>query len=82
MGRSIFPFVSMSFPVDMLGTESPFLKETACFISEKENHGIEEYLITSSLPVFFEKDNPVLFFTLVISFLLCFSYLSIFLFKF
>ena len=67
MGRSIFPFVSMSFPVDMRGTESPFLKETACFISEKENHGIEEYLITSSLPVFFEKDNPVLFFTIVLS---------------
>ena len=61
-GKKHFPIC-----VDMRGTESPFLKETACFISEKENHGIEEYLITSSLPVFFEKDNPVLFFTLVIS---------------
>ena len=66
-GKKHFPICVDGFPVDMRGTESPFLKEIACFISEKENHGIEEYLITSSLPVFFEKDNPVLFFTLVIS---------------
>jgi len=36
------PFSNDSFPVVNLGTESPFLKEDACFISENENQGNAE----------------------------------------
>ena len=60
-GKKHFPICVDEFSCRYARNRVSVLERNSVF------HFGEEYLITSSLPVFFEKDNPVLFFTLVIS---------------
>lgn len=66
-GKKHFPICVDEFSCRYARDRISVLERNSVFHFGEGEPRIEEYLITSSLPVFFEKDNPVLFFTLVIS---------------